>query len=271
MNAAFSNRSSWFLHTRSMPTNASLDFGYPWWLSYGHLVLAMPTAALAYLGLVRQWSKWTTLTIGAIALWATTVFLLIHFGLGINSCPPLPTQSFLQSSAGRVLDIGAGTGRSSVMVLAARPLATLVASDEFGDSFAHHFGHTDTPQLPIQQNLQAAGVAQRATIAQADMRKLPFEPASFDAAVSAYAMDHVNRDGSKRALAEAFRVIKPGGDFLLLVNENDRWAKFAFGPMLTHGGTRGRNWWLGACRDAGFEIREDGTTPGTLYILARHP
>ena len=35
---------------------------------------------------------------------------------------------------GRVLDLGAGTGRSSIMVLTERPQATLVASDLFGPS-----------------------------------------------------------------------------------------------------------------------------------------
>ena len=31
-------------------TNAPLDFGYPWWLSYGHLVVLAPAAALLLLG-----------------------------------------------------------------------------------------------------------------------------------------------------------------------------------------------------------------------------
>jgi len=45
-------------------------------------------------------------------------------------------------------------------------------------------------------------VNQRATIATADMRKLPFEPAAFDAVVSAYAIDHLNRQGTDQALAK---------------------------------------------------------------------
>src|SRR5947208_6276896 len=77
----------------------------------------------------------------------------------------------------------------------------------------------------------------------ADMRKLPFEPAAFDAIVSAYAIDHLNRQGTDQALAEAARVLKPGGDFLLAVICNEKWAKFAFGPLLSHGGTRGPGWW----------------------------
>ncbi len=45
------------------------------------------------------------------------------------------------------------------------------------------------------------------------MREVPFAPASFDPIVSAYAVDHLNREGIDRALSEAARVVKPGGEF----------------------------------------------------------
>jgi SAM-dependent methyltransferase len=252
-----------------MNPNASLDFGYPWWLSSGHLAIAIPALAMSVVAHLRTWGRWPRILLGLLALWATTVFLLMQFGLRVNQAPALPTQSFLANGTGRVLDIGAGTGRSTIMVLNARPNATVVATDEFGESFNHHFGHTDTPQQLLQKNLETAGVSNRAKVETADMRKLPYEPASFDAVVSAYAVDHLNRDGITAALSEVRRVLKPGGDFLLILVGNDRWAKFAFGPMLTHGGTRGRDWWAGRTKEAGFELREDGTTPGTLWLLLR--
>src|SRR5262249_35108379 len=149
----------------------------------------------------------------------------------------------LRSGVGRVLDIGAGTGRSSIMVLESRPQATLVALDLFAESFEQHFGRGESPQQRLLANLKAAGVEQRATIRTAGMRKLPFEPAAFDAVVSAYAIDHVNRQGINQSLAEAARVLKPGGDFLLMVIANEPWAHFAFGPLLAHGGTRDAAWW----------------------------
>ncbi len=252
-----------------MLMNATLDFGYPWWLNYGHLAVAVPALVLLAIGFVLGWPKWTMILLGATAVWAGAVFLLLSLGVGINKVPPLPTEAFLRSGTGRVLDIGAGTGRSSIMVLRARPQATLVATDLFGDSFDHHFGPGEKPEERLRQNLIAAGVEQRATITKADMTKLPFKAGSFDAVVSAYAVDHLNRGGIRQALSEAARVVKPGGEFLLILVANDRWAKLAFGPMLTHGGTRGREWWTGSLRDAGFAVVEDGTTPATLYLLAR--
>jgi SAM-dependent methyltransferase len=252
-----------------MATSSGLDFGYPWWLNYGHLAVAVPALGFLVLGFMRGWPKLRMLLLGAVAVWASMVFLLIQFGLGINTVPPLPTQKFLPSGTGRVLDLGAGTGRSSIMVLAARRQATVVASDLFGESFDQHFGRGASPQERLLRNLKVAGVDGRAEIVTADMRKLPFEAASFDAIVSAYAVDHLNRAGIKQALGEAARAIKPGGDFLLILVANDGWAKLAYGPLLAHGGTRGKGWWIPQLEEAGFQVVEDGATPGTLYLLAR--
>ena len=249
--------------------NAHLDFGYPWWLSYGHLPVVVGAVSILLLGYTRRWSKWPMLVLGVLVVWSSTAFLVTCFVFDVNGRPSLPTQSFLGSGKGRVLDIGAGTGRSSIMVLESRPQATLVALDLFADSFERHFGRGESPQQRLLANLKAAGVEQRATIQTADMRKLPFELAAFDAIVSAYAIDHLNRQGINQSLAEAARVVKPGGDFLLMVIANDRWVKFTFGPLFMHGGTRGPAWWTARLQEAGFQVLEEGTRPLTLYVLAR--
>lgn len=254
-----------------MPASAtaSIDFGYPWWLSYGHLPVLAAAVSILLLGYARKWSRWAMLFLGVIVLWSGAALLVARFVIDVNGRPALPTQAFLRSGVGRVLDIGAGTGRSSVMVLQSRPQATLVALDLFGESFQQHFGRGETPQQRLLANLKAAGVEQHATITTADMRKLPFEPAAFDAIVSAYAIDHVNRQGTDQSLAEAARVLKPGGDFLLMVIANEKWAKFTFGPLLSHGGTRRADWWTAHVQKAGFQILEEGTRPLTFYLLAR--
>jgi ubiquinone/menaquinone biosynthesis C-methylase UbiE len=209
------------------------------------------------------------LLLGVLVLWSSAGLAVTRFVVDINGRPSLPTEAFLVAGAGRVLDIGAGTGRSSIMVLQSRPRATVVALDLFGDSFEHHFGPGESPQHRLLSNLRAAGVEQRATIETADMRKLPFEPAAFDAVVSAYAIDHLNQQGISQSLAEAARVVKPGGDFLLMLIANDRWVKLAYGPLLSHGGTRGPAWWTERLNSAGFQVVEQGTRPVTLYFLAR--
>jgi SAM-dependent methyltransferase len=249
--------------------NMALDFGYPWWLSYGHLIPLAGAASVLVLGCLRKWSKWALIFFGMVALWAGASLLVTRFVMNVNGPGSLPTENFLRSGVGRVLDIGAGTGRSSIMVLEARPQATLVALDLFGESFDQHFGHSETPQQKLLDNLKIAGVERRATIQTADMRKLPFEAGAFDAAVSAYAVDHLNRQGITESLAEAARVVKPGGDFLLMLIGKEPWAQFTFGPLLMHGGPRGEAWWTARLQEAGFQVLEHGTKPLTLYLLAR--
>jgi SAM-dependent methyltransferase len=251
--------------------SSQINFGYPWYLSYGHLVIAAAALSLWFLGRARKWPKAPMVLIGVVTLWSVAAFLVILWGLDINGRLPLPTQRFLASGAGRVLDMGAGTGRSTLMVLEARPQTTVVALDLFAKSYEQHFGSGQSGQERLLSNLKAAGLEHRASIETGDMRKLPFEAASFDGVVSTYAIDHLNSDGVTASLSEASRVLKPGGEFLLMVITKDFWLQFTFGPLLLHSGMRGPERWASLLQDAGFQMVEQGTRPGTLYFLARKP
>ena len=247
---------------------SQMDFGYPWFLTYGHLVIAAPSLALWLLGRARRWPKAPMVLIGAVALWSFAAFLVVAFGFNANGVPPLPTAKFLTSGAGRVLDMGAGTGRSTLMVLEARPQTAVVALDLFAESYVRHFGSEQSGQERLLANLRAAGVADRAEVQTGDMRKLPFEPAAFDAIVSAYAIDHLNQDGIAASLSEASRVLKPDGEFLLMIIGKEFWGSLAFGPLMLHH-IRSPEAWAGLLKDAGFQVVEQGTRPATLYFLVR--
>jgi predicted RNA methylase len=74
---------------------------------------------------------------------------VIRFSLPIA----LPSAQFLALGNGRVLDAGAGSGRSSLMVLLARPAATVTALDIFGAEYGIG-GNTPTR---LRANARAAG------------------------------------------------------------------------------------------------------------------
>ncbi len=67
------------------------------------------------------------------------------------------------------------------------------------------------------------------------MRAMPFAPATFDGAVSAFAIDHLRRPDVERTFAEMTRVLKPGGEFLPLVVNQDAWIRTAL-PFFVHHG-----------------------------------
>src|SRR4051812_34457335 len=106
-------------------TTPSIDFGYPWWLSYGHLPILAAAVSILLIGYARKWSTRRMLFVGVVALWSGAALIVERFVIDVNGRAALPTESFLSSGVGRVLDIGAGTGRSSIMVLQSRPQATL--------------------------------------------------------------------------------------------------------------------------------------------------
>lgn len=258
--------------------HSHIDFGYSWQWTHGHLVIAGIALAFCALIWARKWSRVLLALTAAVALWAFAAFLVVRTELNMNGRMTMPTENFLASGSGRVLDMGAGSGRSSLMVLEARPNVTVVALDSFGSEYVRHFGGDGKADNTLNagrerllSNFRAAGVEQRATIQPGDMRQMPFEPASFDAVVSTYAIDHLRSDGTRQALGEAFRVLKPGGQFLLAVLTKDAYVNFAWGPVFLHSGLRGPARWVQLLRDAGFEIVEQGKRPATLYFLARRP
>jgi len=256
--------------------HSQINFGYPFLISYGHLLLA----ACLLVILAAVWAlKGPNILLGIIGVvfvWALSAGLIVRFVFDLNGRAKLPTASFLASGTGKVLDMGAGTGRSALMVLEARPQATVVALDLFGDSYEEHFGKPvsqsstlDQGRAALMRNLSAAGVESRATIQPGDMRHMPLESSSFDAIVSAYAIDHLGRKGIDEALSEANRVLKPGGEFLLMVIAKDGWLTYTFGPLLVHAHMTAGDFWSTKLREAGFEILEEGRQPVTKYILAR--
>ncbi|MGE0813256.1 MAG: class I SAM-dependent methyltransferase [Vicinamibacterales bacterium] len=243
------------------------DFGYDWPWTYGH-ALAGTVFALAAWAAWRTRAVWWCAGLGALAVWAFASAVVVNAVMGFSVPIPLPTDRFLPGGDVTVLDAGAGSGRSTLMVLLSRPRARVTALD----IFATTYGISDNTEARLRANARAAGAEDRLDVTTGDMREMPFEAASFDGAVSAFAIDHLNRADRQRTYAEMRRVIRPGGEFLLLVINNDRWIRGVF-PFLAHHGYFGPQTaaerWRTELTDAGFALVEDGTVPGTLYYLAR--
>ena len=129
------------------------DFDYAWPWMYGHLIAAGIFAAL---GGVAYWLRWTRLMFvaGVLAAWGLCGTFIVHGALRFSRPVALPTERFLPSGAGRILDAGAGSGRSALMVLLSRPDATVVALDRF----TGYYGIVDNSPDRLRANAPAAGV-----------------------------------------------------------------------------------------------------------------
>ena len=239
------------------------DFGYTWPWTHGHLVLACALAAAALLS--RKWLwPWGSAVLFALAAWAIAGFLIVQLVFGFNRMLPMPTPRFLASGQGRVLDLGCGSGRATLMVGLARPAVQLSALDNFSAEYIR-----DNGEDLLRRNLRSGGIESRVQIVRADMRQIPASDGEFDGVVSTYAIDHLNREGSRRTLSEVSRVLKPGGEFLMMIIRADAWLKAAYGPLLIHQRRVGPGFWPGMLQDAGLRVIEEGVSPGSEYFLCR--
>ncbi len=60
------------------------------------------------------------------------------------------------------------------------------------------------------------------------------------------------------------------GEFLLvIINGRDPWLRYAFGPLLAHGGFRGVEWWTERVKESGLQVVESGTVRASFYLVGR--
>jgi SAM-dependent methyltransferase len=197
-------------------------------------------------------------------MWAAVSLVTIH-AVGINTPQRLPTEQFLASGAGRVVDVGAGSGRAAVGLLLARPRVTVTGVD----IYSGYYGIDDNTPERFMVNARIAGVADRASAVVGDARELPLAAGEYDGVISSYAIDHIERNGIPKALGEAARVLKPGGEFLLVLVNVDWWALLTSPHAMAHHPRANPIRWRTLLETAGFEIVEQGTKPMTLYFLSR--
>lgn len=248
-----------------MTTPFTYDFGYSWPITWGLLVPLALFGGLAALGVWLKWRRWLVIGCGLIAVWAIAGLLITHSMFGLTFPLTLPTQQFLSSGTGRVVDIGAGSGRAAIGLLLARPRVTVTAVD----IYKGYYGIDDNTPERFMLNARIAGVADRAEAKVGDARELPLETGAYDGAISLAAIDHIPRAGIPKALAEAARVLKPRGEFLLMVVNVDHWAMFASPHAIGHHPRAHADRWRSMLESSGFEIVEQGTQPAVLYFLAR--
>jgi SAM-dependent methyltransferase len=134
-----------------------------------------------------------------------------------------------------------GCGRGAVLIEAAKRLPAgrvvgvdLWSRDQSGNS----------PQATLA-NAVAASVADRVEVHTADMTALPFPDGSFDVVTSALAIHNIDSlEGRYRALDEAMRVLRPGGQ-MLIADISPMTNKYA--AYLGHGSLRnlGPGYWYG--------------------------
>jgi SAM-dependent methyltransferase len=175
------------------------------------LVVVLGSAGVACCLAAARWrtGRIATATAGAVLLANTGFFLHTTLRGKLRIWQRELDRAGLAGNE-QLLDMGCGRG--AVLIEAARRLpqgraigADLWSRDQSGNS----------PEATLA-NAATAGVADRVEVHTADMTALPFPNESFDVVTSAMAIHNIRLpEGRYRALDEAMRVLRPGGQLLI--------------------------------------------------------
>ncbi|OFX09172.1 MAG: hypothetical protein A2516_11010 [Alphaproteobacteria bacterium RIFOXYD12_FULL_60_8] len=175
----------------------------------------------------------------------------------------LPMVDLLSGEEDLVLDGGCGAGRTSLALAPVLKRGKIVALDRFDSDYIEGGGHA-----LLERNARLAGFSDRIQAKMGDLTQLPFPEATFDAAVSAHAMDHLG-DAKEAGFREMLRVLKPGRRFLFIA-WTPSWSMFAIANVLSFFLTTKAAWRILAAR-VGFSIVQEGCFNGFWYLLLQKP
>jgi ubiquinone/menaquinone biosynthesis C-methylase UbiE len=130
---------------------------------------------------------------------------------------------FAGSRGQHVLEIGVGVGTDFIRFVRAGAVATGVDLTEHAVAL-------------VRRRVELEGL--EAEVIQADAERLPFEDGAFDRVYSWGVLHHT--PDTDRAIAEALRVLKPGGRACIMLYSRHSWT--AYGVWIKHGLLRGRPW-----------------------------
>jgi SAM-dependent methyltransferase len=245
----------------------SYDFGWTskFRMGFGFAsLLFLLLAVYSYLGLagnpVLQILTFTFLLLLAVNLFIGNI--IARYGDSSNNII-LPYVDLYKAGKNYVLDAGCGAGRTSISLSKTSSDINIVAFDRFDANYIEDGGRT-----LLRKNLDLAGISSKVTIVQGDITALPFSSNSFDAAASSFMFDHLGKN-KLRALKEMYRVLKPGGRFMLIIAVRG-YASFAIANVLTLAfDTRSK--WSSLFRESGFHLIDEGNINFGAYFLIGKP
>jgi SAM-dependent methyltransferase len=175
----------------------------------------------------------------------------------------LPMVPLLQGDQGTLLDAGCGAGRTTIALAAAIPGTQIIAFDKFDADYIEE-GGIDL----FKRNIHYAGIEQNVKVEKGDITATSFNDNQFDAMISSYMFDHLGPNKQK-ALKESYRILKPGGRFLLIIAIRS-YSTFGIANLFCLLFPT-RSTWKKWIEQAGFKLVSDGKINEGAYFCFEKP
>ncbi|NVO10735.1 MAG: class I SAM-dependent methyltransferase [Bacteroidales bacterium] len=175
----------------------------------------------------------------------------------------LPYVDLFKAGKENVLDAGCGAGRTTISISKTASDINIIAFDRFDANYIDDGG-----KALFKHNIELAGISSRVKIEQGDITSMPFNDNNFEAAVSAYMFDHLG-ENKLLALKEMWRVLKPGGRFLLIIMVRG-YSSFAIANVLSFVFAT-RNDWKKLFQQSDFVLIDEGNINLGAYFLIEKP
>ncbi|MDQ0463759.1 SAM-dependent methyltransferase [Caulobacter ginsengisoli] len=240
-----------------------IEFGWgPAWMN-GLAIAALVALTVAVVVQLQFPTHWPLAFLAVALAVVLLVGNLIMGGFRRPDQAVLPMVELFQGERPVILDAGCGAGRTTLAVGKILRQGHIVAVDRFDAGYIDEGGRAQ-----LERNLRLAGLEERVTIEAADLTALPFAEGDFDAVVSTHVYDHLGT-GKQAGLDEAYRVLKPGGRFLMAV-WTPGWSMFAVGNLLSFFLTS-KAAWRSMVEKAGFKRLDEGAFNNAWYLLLEKP
>ena len=207
-----------------MPKNsATPHYGY-----YALPIFAILSAISIVIGIIVAILVWRLAGFIIIGL---GLYFILNYGISIHLTGQTESTSlseiFELKGDEKVLDVGCGLGRMTIDVAKQLTTGKVIGIDIW-----------DKLEIPgnsperAYANAQIECVRDRVEFQTGNVLAIPFPNNSFDLVTSSSVINNLHGDSKKlKAFKEIFRVLRPGGKFLLLEPLRDLWGALLFTPF----------------------------------------
>ena len=228
------------------------QYGY-----YGLPKIAVSVAVFVGIGIVIGlfWLKWLGVAIGGFGIYSILAYGIALYLLNRREGPDAEIEKMLKLKGNEnILDVGCGLGRMAIGVAKGLTTGKVVGIDIWDKMELLN----NCPERAYQ-NAEIEGVRDKVEFKTGNILSIPFPDSSFDVITCSSVVNNLHTEGEKLdALKEIFRVLKPGGTFLMMEPIKSLNAFFLFTPLI---------FWMLPPKDSWVELlnRAKFTSPEYTY------